>query len=519
VRASVQPPLAVAERWARETGAPREHLLLARALVAEERHAEALASYRIALRDPAIARDSVLLEAASAAQAADSLGALEELTRRWLALYPGDEEMVLRLARAYGWRGDYAGALRHYARLGRRDPALRLEIAQILVWSGQERQADTALRSLVAVAPENAEAWKLLGDLASWRGQWSDASSYYLRAQRLDPGMPGLAQALATASTQQEAARLAALPRPAPDAYDVTLTAYGDNQRFQWVTTEGARGFRVGDASLRVRAQHAVYASGPAGLRTTNPGVGARLEAVLDLWRTVRIEGSAGAERYAEVRTFPSWSAGVTARDLFGAEVTVEFRHQLAAARLASLAALQARATTDVLAVTLGARSGRASLWARAEAERIASIVGPARRATGAASLAYALTPRLSAVANLSAVRVDRAAPVLDGFGSIFWAPESYVEPTAGLTYRATLAPGLAANVGVSMGYGFVRERAAATDRRFSSGAVPTGALSADLAWTRGAWDVTAGATYGGALQRGYRAGTVRVGASWKLPR
>jgi hypothetical protein len=133
----------------------------------------------------------------------------------------------------------------------------------------------------------------------------------------------------------------------------------------------------------------------------------------------------------------------------------------------------------------------------------------------GAASLTRTLSPRLAATLGVSALRVDRPSPVLANFGNVLWAPSSYVEPTIGLAYRTTLSPRLRAEAGWQMGYGFARERAG--DQRFGSGSIPTGTLSGDLLYVNGQWTVGAGGSYGGALVRGYRAGLVRIQASYRL--
>jgi hypothetical protein len=115
----------------------------------------------------------------------------------------------------------------------------------------------------------------------------------------------------------------------------------------------------------------------------------------------------------------------------------------------------------------------------------------------------------------VSAQRVDHASPVLPGYGSIIWAPSSYVEPSIGVGYRTTIRPGLNAVAGAQLGYGFVRERAG--NERYGVASVPTAAVTGDLLYARGQWTVGAGGSYGGAISRGYRAAVVRAQASYRL--
>ena len=514
IRSTTQPPLAVAQRWARESPGTREQLVLARALVREEQYGSSLAAYRSVARDPALATDSLLLEAASAAAAADSLAALEHFTERYLVAHPDDDEALLRLARAYGWRGEYDTALRHYARVRRTDPAFRFEVAQALVWSRREDEASRQLAQVVADDPANAEAWKLRGDLAAWSGRWDEAARMYAEASRVAPGTPGLAEAIATAEAGREQARLASLPRLPGDDYGASIEAFGDNQGFRWFVTRASRGFTAGALSLRATAGHNVMESGVAPMRSRNPGLSGRLDAAWLRNGRMRLDATAGVETYAGIRSFPVLGLGVTVYDVFDMQVTADVRHGPAAYRVASLAALQARATSTVLGLGASIARGRWAAWTRAESEQIATMLGSARRTSATGSVQRALTSRVSATANVVALAYDREAPVVPGFGNAFWAPRYYVEPSVGLMYRAPLGNGLSAGVGATGGYGFVEERG---DRRFDRRSVPTAGLSADLTYRRGRWDVMVEGRTGGALSGGYRSGMMRLQASYRF--
>lgn len=514
IRSTTQPSLPVAERWARESPGTREQLVLARALVGEEQYGRSLGAYRRVARDPALATDSLLLEAASAAAASDSLAALEYFTERYLVAHPDDDEALLRLARAYGWRGEYDTALRHYARVRRTDPAFRFEVAQALVWSRREAEASRQLAQVVADDPSNAEAWKLRGDLAAWGGQWDEAARLYAEAARISPATPGLAEAIATAEAGREQARLASLPQLPGDDYAASIEAFGDNQGFRWFVTRASRGFTAGALSLRATAGHNVMESGVASMRSRNPGLSGRLDAAWLRNRSMRFDATAGVETYAGIRSFPVLGLGVTVYDLFDMQVTADVRHGPAAYRVASLAALQARATSTALGLGASIARGRWAAWTRAESEQIATMLGGARRTSATGTVQRAITPRLSATANILALAYDREAPVVPMFGNAFWSPRYYVEPSAGIMYRAPLGNGLTAGLGVTGGYGFVEERG---DRRFDRRSVPTAGLSGDVTYRRGRWDVMVEGRSGGALSGGYRSGMMRVQASYRF--
>jgi tetratricopeptide (TPR) repeat protein len=514
IRSTTQPPLSVAREWARQTNAPRENLLLARALVREGSYAPSLASYRIALRDPALRTDSLLLEAASAAAAADSVAALEAFTEEYLVLHPNDAEAVLRVARAYSWRGDYAEAIRNYERLDWSNPAIRLEVAQVLIWSKRETEAEAELGTVLAARPRDATALKLLGDLSLWRGDYATAARHYATAAGVDPSIEGLAAGQLAAATGLEQARLASLPRRAPDGAGVTFEGFGDNQGFRWLGTRANHAFRVGQGSFNASVGQLAYEGTPTGTLSRNLGASLQLDGSVDLRSAMRLTATAGGERYGSVGTFAVFGAGLTVFDLRGIQLGVDYRHQPAVSRAATFAALQARATSDVLAVSFSRTRGAWAGAARLEGERFASTVGGATRIAGTASLTRTLTPALAASIGLSALSVDRASPVVPGFGNVVWAPSSYVEPTAALAYRRTLSPRWSVATGVQAGYGFANERAG--DQRFGSGAVPTGAVNAEVAYTSGQWSMGAVGSYGGALVRGYRAGLVRLQASYR---
>ncbi len=517
IRSTTQPPLSVAREWARATGAPREHLLLARALVREMQYPPALGSYRLALTDARLATDSLLLEAASAAAAADSVEELDRLTERYLALHPEDNEAKLRLARAYSWRGQYAEALRNYRRVSWDDPAVRLEVGQVLLWSGDETGAARELRTVIAARPRDPLALKILGDLSLWQADWTTASAYYRRAFEIDPTMPGIREGLTASALGLEQLRLARLPRATPEGAGMGIDAFSDNQRFRWLTTRANRAFRAGGALFNATVQHMVFEGAPTGFLSRNPGASLRVEAAYDLWSKARIELLAGADQYTAVQSFAVFGGGITIFDLAGVQAGIEYKHQPGAPRAATFAALQARATSDMLAVNVATTRGRWSTTVRGEAEQFASTVGGVNRLAASANVTRVLTPRLAASLGLSALRVDRASPVLPGFGNVIWAPSSYVEPSVGLSYRQQVASGLTAGLGGSLGYGFARERPG--DARFGAGALPTGALNADLQSNRGRWNVVVAGSYGGALLRGYRAAVLRVQASYRIGR
>jgi hypothetical protein len=386
----------------------------------------------------------------------------------------------------------------------------------VLLWAGKEREAERELRAVHAAMPRDATALKLLGDLALWRADWSAASTYYGQAYEIDPSLAGVNEGLIAAEHGREQARLAGLSGKIPEGFGATIEGFADNQRFRWLTTRASRALDARDVRINASVQQSVFEGAPTGLVSRNPVAGLRLDAALNLWQQrARLDLLLGADSYPSVQSFAVFGGGLTIFDLVGMQVGVDYTHQPASQRAATMAALQARTTSDMLGMSVATSRGPWSAAVRAEAERFASSVGGANRAVGSASVTRTLSPRLSATVGVSAQRVDRASPVLPGYGSIIWAPSSYVEPSIGVGYRTTIRPGLSAVAGAQVGYGFVRERAG--NERYGAASVPTAAVTGDLLYARGQWTVGAGGSYGGAISRGYRAAVVRAQASYRL--
>ena len=513
IRGATEPPLVIAQRWALEGGQPRDQLTLARAYVRERRYAEALRAFRLAVADSALATDTLLLEAAGVAAAADSLPALAFFVDAHRHIRPGDDEATLRLARAYAWRREYDRSLREYGRVRRVDPAVAFEIAQVLAWSGKLADAERRLSDVVIVSPGHAEAHKLRGDVAAWRGRWAEARESYERAALLQPALPGLVQAHATAEEALREERFALRGGiGAPDSYGVLVEGFSDSERFRWMRTSITRGFTVGTATLFATGQHNVFESGPVGLVSRNPGLSGRLDGSFALGNRARLDLTGGAETYAAVGTFPLAAARITAYEMLGFELSAEARHQIAATRVGSLASLQAGTTSDVFGLSAyGSRDGW-SLFAQAETERLRSRVGDSRRQSASATVRRRLSKRFTAEAGVTRLTTSGRAPSVRGFGNLYWSPESYVEPRVGLEFRTRISSRLSAAAGASVGYGIVREREG--DVRYGASVVPTAALRADVRYDVGRFNASVGVSYGGAIERWYRAASARVQGS-----
>ena len=518
IRPTTQPDIETARRWAAASTGITEPLLLARAYVREQRFGEALAPYRTVIARSEVS-DSLLLEVASAAAAADSLQVLDEMTRLIIARNPNDFQARLRLARAYSWNKEYARSAQLYTEVIQMtgDPAVMLEHANVLFWSGREAEAKTEVERVLQYAPRNIEALKLAGDLASYRADWKAAIAYYRSAAVINPLFPGLAAGLTQAEQQLEQQRLAALPQMTPNAYDVGVDMYLDNQNYRWIAMQAGRTFTSGNSSVRVLGEHTVAEQQFAAGIATNPAYSIRADGQLRVSDGFTLLASAGVTSFNAVGTMPQFAVGVTIHDFLGTNATVRYARGPAAQRLTSLAALQAEAVSDVIGASFTHQAGKWSLAASVEDEKITTRLGGSNRAILSASATRRLNDHWSVGAAVTALSTDAAAPVATGWGSLYWSPEQYMEPVLRLSYRHRLSERLSMEAAIQSGYAFVRERAA--DRRFAEGSIPTAGAQIDLRYQSGPWAIGAAAAYGGAVSTGYRAGTLRIQGSYKVGR
>jgi tetratricopeptide (TPR) repeat protein len=520
VRRSTLPTVATAERWLREESGPTEsaELALAHALVREQRFAEALPHFRAAARGGA---DSVLLELASVALAADSSAAAAAALEQYLRTHPNDQEARTTLARAYNWSRQYEAAIPVYASLlaRRDDPLLRFEMAQAQAWSGQLAAAEANLLALVEAHPGHAEGLKLLGDLARWRGEPSRALGYYTLASSLNPRVEGLQAALREVEREERLAMAAATPLP-PEEYRVEVESFGDNQGFRWASAQVVRQWRPrwGVLEVDVRNDYLGGGSGP-GAPGGTAGFGVCLAAEADLFPGIRFRAQAGTRGYADVGLFGVWGAEIRFADyLTGFDASLAYLHQPGVRRAGTLAALYGESTSDLLQATLSGTAGRWLVWTQAEVEQLRSDLGSSRRYAASAVLRRPIARYLDATLGFSALTTTGATPSLERLGSLWWSPEYYLAPSLGLAYRAPVGERWAVEASVTPGYAFVRERAGG-ERRFEPGATPTLAVGAGVEYQAGPWTVGAAGSWGGAVGPGYRAGGVRVHGTYRIPR
>ncbi len=473
IRQSATPGVEVALLWLSENDAPLERLLLARALAREGTPARAIRWYRRATEGMQFG-DSLLLEWASIAATADSADATAEALGVYLLRHPADRAAEIRLARAYAWGGREAAAIGVYTSLldSRDDPVLRFERAEQLAWSGREAAAAAELERLIAGDPGHGPALALLGDLARWGGE---------AARRFDP-----------------------LWRAEVDAFD-------DSQEFRWLATRATRSWGTAARSLSLTLHQEFSGSdGTAGVpREARFGAEAGARLALD--------ASTAAGALFGVRTNGAgtldgiWGVDIT-RAGEGSSLAVALLRQPAARRVATLAAAADGTTSDVLQVTAAAATLQWSGWSRIEAERLGSGLGATHRVGGNLSLRRALNENISVSAGLSGLATDGDSPADPLLGPLYWSPEWYLSPTAGVQAEVSGERWRGA-LRANPGYLWVRERRTA-NRRFASDETWVAGFGADAGYHRNHWEIFLSADWNGALGPGYRAAALRAGVS-----
>jgi len=124
----------------------------------------------------------------------------EEQSREILKAVPGHPEALLLLAMARMRQDDAAGALAILEPLGvsqPRAPAVHFELAMARARLGKSEEAIAALRRVVQLHPDHAQAWRALGDQLTLLGDTAAADDAYARHIKASVNDPKLIEAAA----------------------------------------------------------------------------------------------------------------------------------------------------------------------------------------------------------------------------------------------------------------------------------------------------------------------------------
>ncbi|HET6230529.1 MAG TPA: tetratricopeptide repeat protein [Longimicrobiaceae bacterium] len=515
VRSSSSPSISTARRWLRQRNGPVENLQLARALAREKEYADALPHYRAAIARRA-SPDSVVLEYAGTALAADSPTVAASAFRTYLRDHPRDRETRIALARALSWAKDYDAALPVYADLldGRDDAALRYELAEAQAWSGHETEAIASLRRIVSTDTANANAWRLLGDLSRWHGEWAGAQEGYRHAAALDPQMDGIWTALAEVGREREAARIAMLP-PRVEEGRVEVESFGDTQGFRNTVARGVRTWQPAWGTVEVAVERQqVSGDVPNTWEGDASGYAISAHAERELRPGLTAGASAGASEYPDQGLVPTWGADVSIGRRDGVGLSVEYVRQPAFRRVSTMASLDAEGTSDLLRASGYRPLGRWSAWSQAEVERLHAKLGTTGRLGASLGLSRQVTKEVGVAFAATAIAARGDAPALPGGPALWWVPEYYVEPSVRVSYGRSLGRRWIVGGSAAPGLAFVRERQGAL-RRFPSSTFPTVDVGLNARYTYGRWSVGGAGSWNGAVGSGYRSAAIQLSGGY----
>jgi tetratricopeptide (TPR) repeat protein len=508
VRRVMLPDVETGRRWAADGGS-EERLALARALVREDRHAEALPHFRTAIAAGAGA-DSVILELASAAASADSLGAAAAALSAYLERHPGDRDVRIRLARTLAWDGRPDEAIAVYTTLLRQedDPGLRFARAQLYAWGGDHELAERDLQQVLERSPAHAEALALRGDLASWSGDHARAAALYRRAAASDPDLEGIAEREHLATERQLAALARGSSQVGPGGWTAEARLFANSDGFRRIGSQATRGWATELGTLDVTVRQEL--TGDQAFPTSSAGAGADADLTVPL--SGRLDGRLhlGLHGYGAARPIPSWGVGAGVTTEAGMSLSADYRREVGNRQMETLGSLDAEVMADNLRVSLGGSVGDWSIWSGAQWTRLSSELAATERISGSASASTFLTPSFRGTLGIWMLATDGVSPTVPGAGSLFWSPRYYINPTFELAHQRRLGERWGMEMHMRPGYAIVSEGDEG-ERRFTSGNTPTLRGGVDLFRAGALWDVTLSADLSGAARSDYTSGSIGV--------
>jgi len=505
IRRVDQPSVARARRWVRQHDGALENLALARAYLRERQPGASLAPYRAALRLGG--RDSLRLELASAALAADSPAVAARALGEWLERHPGDRATRLQRARALAWAREYPAAAGEYARVleARDEPAVRYELAEAQAWAGDSLAARASLERVVAAEPRHARAWRLLGDLDRWAGRWAASLASYERAREIDPRLEGVEQGMAEdreGLRRLREARLAGIPGAA-----ARVEGMGDSEGFRWTAVEGTKQWADADdgSTLALRARTERVSSSVPG---AEQGFALAVDAVRPVSTRLRASATLGAEVIAD-RVHPVAAAQLAWAAPGGPAAALRVAREPAVRRTATAAAVEAGVVSSRAEATGSLPLGRVTVDGAVAAERLDAEAGSTDRLEASVAATRAVSSALRVSLSASGLTTTGPAPAPAG-RTLYWSPRTYLQAQLGAALRRPLSRRVELELRAAPGVAWVDERTAGA--RFAAGGVlPSLALGGEARYGTQHWSLAASIDWSGVGTHGYRAAGARV--------
>ena len=551
VRESYEPTAQEAEEWLADapTVAPYR-LALARALVRERAPRAAVPHYDLLLvlgqpieSRPPVSHGALLGEAALARAASGDRTEAARMLREALARSWGDTAVRHALAVVLAGGDELDGALAQYDTLlapsaprvetsvtvasvappasGGRDErtsraSLLLERAHVQVDRGDlnaaERDTKASLNSMNTVG-----GFLLLGDLASWRGQYAAARDAYEHASALQPGARAVGAALGRLAREEHPALAFAPMESGEEGWRADGSAIGDNLGVRYLTVGARRGVALpggftvgGGVELRELADDAVALHGYAAeLAASQEG---QLGALYG-----RIGGHGGLVSHPGLGAFSEGSVSVASwYGVWGAGL--DLRSELAYPSLLTIGALRpSLATTSIGRVPpadqpLRAQTVTASI-AGAVARGDLALVGQRTRISdGNVRSTIQLFARYPVAPHVALLYAGSSVAFTDR-STLYWDPLAYVSNATGLEYAVRRARGLSFALQALPGFAWSNESppsALGAEQRRSSAQI---AGAGDASYRTERWDAGGAVSY----SRGRAGAYQQLGASVRL--
>jgi Flp pilus assembly protein TadD len=418
----------------------------------------------------------------------------------------GADSTLVEMADVFEYRANEPDSAIAYlcAYLDRRpgDRDVRMRLARLLVWNGFLAEAEAETEEIVALRPDDAEAWALLGDLRRWSGDRVGAAQAYQQSLDLAPEEVTAVEGLAALDAQIDAelARVGTIG-PAGRADFFTDSDGFSVAAWRGAWTSGGPRIRTGvEVTLEKLAGYE-----PAGGRADVTALDTRATAER-WWLQGRVQTTAGLGVWAPgagAEFQPVAELTVVAPDLGGAAVRFEYRHEPAFRETATLQATLAGLGADVAG--LGYYRSIAERIGMSMAARLAWLSGQGEanlRADAAIAFFYRPDDRWTLGYESRALSFRDPAPV-PGL-RLYWDPEWSWTHSAVLGWAGEFGSGWELEARAVPGVAWLQER----DRDAAAVFELSGSL--DVSRRIGDWTIGGNAGYGQSRLDGYR--TFRFG-------
>ena len=466
-----------------------------------------------AAEDEAEAERSAIDRARKAAGDGD-LALAERLYTEALAGRSEDSELLLEWADFLQYRrsdfGRARAALIDLEELNPPDGSMKLRLAQLAAWTGQEDEAHARLLALVEEQPESAEAWLLLGEVSRWRGSRQAASRAYDRVLVLNPDDE---RATVGRAAVREASMMVIDAREEPGGGPI-LNVFSDTDDYQRLDVGAsvavqpdANGFKVVAGYRRLQGFDLEAARTESGL---DAGGFAEVEYVR-WWNeaNVRTAFQVGIESLGDIGAQPMLGAEVELPDLDGTDFRAVFRHGPAYPLTQTYASATAGLVSDRLLLSAYRPLGGSwSLWMAAHGASVRGAGTDNWRLNGQIVASRRISEVFSAGVFTGAMGYTEPAPG-DEVRRLYWDPRLFWVTGVVLDARTKGDRGLGARARIQPGIGVVDERSLD-----AGGLVPQLGLEGGLDYRFGRSSIYLTARYARGREGGYNSFGLDLGAS-----